>query len=509
MHKKTIFFGAGNIGEWSLQLKPQDLVVYCFIDNDSDKWGTELHGIEINSPQLLEELSEDIEIIITVANKLQYEIVSQIEKYDFVYGRDIFTYDEKLLYGVINILPYDDSINSNSDNEKVIPRHLKEYITTHKVIPLSYAIEWTPLMYKDCCLFMTEFLTELAKSSYGLDNLMIMNITFYKGKFMYLDIDGLCSYGMNGLTTQRFIDMFVNPLILILKQPIKWYISLKNPMVLIKYKDIVGYLSEEENNYYLQIQQACYEAVKSSNFVECYKLWMDYMVSMIKKHNVFTNNTHAYLDYQDNLYKDLDESIISSQKQLIIFTWIDKIKPNTVIDLAGNAGYYCIANAKKLDYAIVADISITAIEKAYIYVVQKKIRNVLPVCFNIMHQLIVDNTNPFIPNLAYLSFKSIHVRFKCDLVLLLAVLHHLTLGQGFTFVDVLDKISPYINKYLIIEYMDLNDFAYAKNIKNFSKDKLLLYTKESFLSALKRTFIIIDTASSNIETRTLYLCEKL
>ena len=45
-------------------------------------------------------------------------------------------------------------------------------------------------------------------------------------------------------------------------------------------------------------------------------------------------------------------------------------------------------------------------------------------------------------------------RFKSELVLALAIIHHLAFGQQLTFKEIIEQISLYTKKYLIIEFVD-------------------------------------------------------
>lgn len=149
-------------------------------------------------------------------------------------------------------------------------------------------------------------------------------------------------------------------------------------------------------------------------------LWMDY-------HDEFIINNVEITDR----FKKLIEIINENCNDI-----------DTLIDLAGNQGFFSTQIIKKTNIkkVVVVDYDENAIDIAYKNFKSNKYQNVTTLLLNFM-----------VP----VDLKSTTSRLKSDLVIALAVSHHLFLGQGFSINAVFDRISQYSNKYVLIEFMPL------------------------------------------------------
>lgn len=79
--RDLVFFGSGVIAEKSLKSKPKFIV-----DNNPDLVGGFFHGIEIKSPDVLLNRSDDFEVIICTTSVS--DVKSQLEKLGYTWGKD-------------------------------------------------------------------------------------------------------------------------------------------------------------------------------------------------------------------------------------------------------------------------------------------------------------------------------------------------------------------------------------------------------------------------------------
>lgn len=93
-YDKVVLFGAGKSAKATIDLL-KDKNIICFFDNNSDKWGKEMHGYKIYSPLNISEIIDSNTAIVISSVSYQYEIASDlINKYK-VSEMDIFSYTNK------------------------------------------------------------------------------------------------------------------------------------------------------------------------------------------------------------------------------------------------------------------------------------------------------------------------------------------------------------------------------------------------------------------------------
>ncbi|MBD3272735.1 hypothetical protein GF385_00075 [Candidatus Dependentiae bacterium] len=94
-------------------------------------------------------------------------------------------------------------------------------------------------------------------------------------------------------------------------------------------------------------------------------------------------------------------------------------------------------------------------------------------------------------------------RFKSDLVLALAIIHHLVFFQRVTFKDIVRQLKSFSNKYLIVEFIHKHD----QHVKNWDHNNFGWYSIYNFEQELNKYFRIIKKVNTLRDERTLIFCE--
>lgn len=92
--KNVYVFGTGVLGKmYSLPLAKAQLSQFYYLDNNKERWGDTLYGIEIVNPQVLLDGQVEDRLII-VAIKMYEEIYKQLQKMGIDVDKEVITYEE-------------------------------------------------------------------------------------------------------------------------------------------------------------------------------------------------------------------------------------------------------------------------------------------------------------------------------------------------------------------------------------------------------------------------------
>lgn len=90
--KKIVLFGASSLGRRIYNyLKLVGIDIFCYCDNDKQKWGTSIDGINIFSPAELENWEDKESLVIVISSIYIDEIINQLQK-SILWERQIYTY---------------------------------------------------------------------------------------------------------------------------------------------------------------------------------------------------------------------------------------------------------------------------------------------------------------------------------------------------------------------------------------------------------------------------------
>ena len=208
-----------------------------------------------------------------------------------------------------------------------------------------------------------------------------------------------------------------------------------------------------------------------------------------------------------------------ADKQLVVYEAIKRFRPQTLLDVASNTGWFSVLAAKLGCRVVAFDIDEACIDVLYKRAKQDAL-SILP--------LVMDLTKPT-PDVFPLEYEnepqrsliagdfpvllSADKRLKCDMVLALAIVHHLALGQGQSFSEIVQTLSAFTNKYLLVEFIARDNKLIVAEPAFFpalDADPLRFgwYTLDNFTRELRRRFRHVETKKSHPASRFIVICER-
>ena len=173
-----------------------------------------------------------------------------------------------------------------------------------------------------------------------------------------------------------------------------------------------------------------------------------------------------------------------------------KVSPRICLDIGSNEGWFSRLAERHGAYVIAADIDNATINNLHGMAKQESLR-LLPLVFDVRSP--TPGAGPcnrwLIPGLE---------RLRADLVLALAVTHHLVFSQVMTFDQIAQSFAALSERWLLVEFMPRDD-QYVADLLGPQHD---WYTEEGYLAAFGRSFILRDQFASFPEPRKLFLFER-
>jgi hypothetical protein len=195
---------------------------------------------------------------------------------------------------------------------------------------------------------------------------------------------------------------------------------------------------------------------------------------------------------EDNNYSDE----AARSKRAAVIQFLQGLQARTAWDLGANTGEYSRAAREVVPSLIAFDLDPAAVERNYRRVKAENETGILP--------LLLDLTNPS-PALgwAHRERLSLEERGPADVLLALAVVHHLAIGHNLP----LDRIASFlarVGRKLIIEFVPKSDSQVQRLLRD-RPDIFPDYTLEGFEAAFRSRFDVERTVPVAESERRLYL----
>ena len=385
----------------------------------------------------------------------------------------------------------------------------------HKIIQpervpfISYPYEWAFGQLKDAALATLSIQRRALKADLSLKDASAYNIQFVRGNPTLIDTLSFENYreGQPWVAYRQFCQHFLAPLALMalkdvrLNQLLRVYIDgvpldLASALLPWRTRLSFGLLTHIHLHAGAQKRYTGEEVKSRGSGMSRQAMTglIDSLESTIRKLNWDPRGTEWGNYYDSTNYSD---AAFEHKKQLV-GEWTRHVKPSLAWDLGANTGVFSRVACETTPCVVSFDIDSAAVEQNYRQVKAEKSENLLP--------LILDLTNPS-PSLGWANRErdSFGSRGPADLVLALAVIHHLAIANNVPLPQLADFFAE-TAKWLVIEFVPKTD-SQVRRLLASREDIFPDYTREGFEAAFNRKFEIREASAVRESERVLYLME--
>ncbi len=373
---------------------------------------------------------------------------------------------------------------------------------------ISYPYEWSFGQLKDAALATLSIQKRALKYGMSLKDASAYNIQFYQGKAALIDTLSFEAYqeGEPWVAYRQFCQHFLAPLALMaycdirLSQLLRVHIDgipldLASRLLPSRTRWNVGlashihlHASAQKKYSEASIAEARHGRTMSKAALTAL---IESLQNTIRKLEWKPTGTEWGEYYNDTNYSD---AAFEHKKQLVA-EWVGRVDPRLVWDLGANTGVFARQAAGPDTYAAAWDIDPAAVEQNWRQVRAEKQENLLP--------LVLDLTNPS-PAIGWNNHEreSFGQRGPADLVLALALIHHLAISNNLPFERIAEAMAGW-GKWLVIEFVPKSDSQVQKLLRS-RKDIFDGYTREAFEATFGRYFEIIESHAVRESERWMY-----
>lgn len=372
---------------------------------------------------------------------------------------------------------------------------------------ISYPYEWSFDMWKDAALLTLQMAMAALKKEMILKDATPFNIQFHKGKPIFIDTLSFENYedGKPWIAYRQFSECFLAPLLLMHychPDTGKFFTVYPNGIPMDVLVSLLPKRSKWNMNTLLHVhlqakfsgkqkQKAGNENNFSKQKLEILLKGLDSFVQKLVLKKVKTTWEDYYTD------TILGDDYLKA-KTVLVDTFIKELDFKTVIDLGANDGYFSLlfGNDKNV---MATDADSNCINELYHKIKKEGITNILP---------LVNNLSVPSPAIGWANTEreSITVRLKADLVLALALVHHLAIAHNVPLYLIANWLYP-MGEHLIIEFVPKRDEKVKLLLQN-RKDIFDEYSLENFKSIFTQKYQIIKEEKAGNTNRVLFLMKR-
>ena len=389
---------------------------------------------------------------------------------------------------------------------------LYKVLKPERILFISYPYEWAFNMLKEAALLTLEIQMTALEHGMSLKDASAFNVQFQNGRPVFIDTLSFEIYpaGRPWIAYSQFCRHFLAPLALMAKVD-----PGLNRLLILHIDGIPLDLAVKMLPYrcrfslglwlHLYLHAGSQQKHKNSTIKVSEskrKLSLSALKTILEGLKSAVENLHwnpGGTEWGDYSEEGVHTREYTEFKNKVVSEWLDELKPNIVWDLGANTGIYSRIAAQKGSRVISFDADPACILKNYATVQKNRETNILP--------LQLDLVNPT-PSIGWRGIErlSVYRRNQPDLVLALAIIHHLAISNNNPLESVAAQFAE-LAETLIIEFVPKEDDKVQILLLN-REDIFPGYTRSGFEEAFSEYFSIEQQITSDCTGRVFYLMKK-
>ncbi len=406
--------------------------------------------------------------------------------------------------------------------------HAGDLVLRHRKIPVvSYCFEWPAGMLKEAALLTIELCIRLGDWNLTLQDGHPWNILYEGTKPIFIDLGSIVPVRDDILWSpyQQFCNFFLFPLYLYSvgqDRLTRWLLhdyvegitdsdlltglpasyKLRHPRRILNLK-MTKFLARIMNNLTLEVQKKIWafssKVHASVGSSKVRRRFFEGLHAEVEKVKLSGGDNHWRRYYDNPSMAESTSELPAGEwqaKKEIVTRLLGELRPRSVLDLGCNTGFYSRLAASVAARVIACDKDPECVEQCFTEA-KRESSDVLP--------LVVNGFNPP-PSYGWGAKKcpSAINRFQSELVLALALIHHVVAHQRMDLERLVEICCEYSSRWLLIEYVP----PLEPKVGMTGLASIDFYTPDTLVEILQRSFSKVTPFDSYPMERKLLLCEK-
>ncbi|HET7450725.1 MAG TPA: hypothetical protein VFJ78_09020 [Gaiellaceae bacterium] len=395
--------------------------------------------------------------------------------------------------------------HEEADLSKAASRTAYRVLKPRTVPYISYPYEWSVGQLRDAALLTLELQTRALRRGLTLRDASAFNVQFMRGRPVFIDTLSFGRYeeGKPWAAYRQFCEHFLGPLALMVRRDPRMSLLHRGfadgiPLELVS--SLLGARAFRSLGLWLHLrahanaQRRFGDAGSEASRRTLSRAALDRLVTHLRETVEslrWSPGGTAWADYEEEHgYSAADVRA----KQELVKALVEQVEPRSVLDLGANAGQYSAIAAAAGASVVALDLDVAAVERHYLRVRESR-ADVLP--------LVMDLRNPS-PALgwAHRERMSLAERGPSDLVLALALVHHLVLAGNVPLRHVASYLAV-LGTHAIVEFVPYDD-PQAQRLVATRGSPEHAYTRQAFEQAFGESFAISSASPVGSSGRTIY-----